>query len=233
MLGFAWLKEGDVQLSPQGVRFADADIQARKVLFREAALEHVTILKQIDSILKRKSDHSITDEFFHDILDEHFSEDEVQRQFDTATNWGRYAEIFDYDRESGRLVQTEAPQTDAVRSTADRPTPTSRQRESGFDSHTESLIESFLREKPAHEEEHHAARILGIPPVVATAADRSLAPARCHHVRRGDRAVLWRGYGRALLVRTIYSDGGNFAQPAGVAGLCRIFAVAHHDRLRA
>jgi NitT/TauT family transport system ATP-binding protein len=77
-------------------------------LFREAALENVTLLKQIDSILKRKSDHAITDEFFHDILDEHFSEEEVQRQFDTAMNWGRYAEIFDYDRESGRLIQTEA-----------------------------------------------------------------------------------------------------------------------------
>jgi NitT/TauT family transport system ATP-binding protein len=108
LLGFAWLKEGDVQLSPQGAAFADADIQRRKVLFREAALEHVTILKQIDSILRRKSDHSIADEFFHDILDEHFSEEEVQRQLDTAMNWGRYAEIFDYDRESGRLTQAEA-----------------------------------------------------------------------------------------------------------------------------
>jgi NitT/TauT family transport system ATP-binding protein len=112
LLGFAWLKEGDVQLSRQGVAFADADIQKRKVLFREAALEHVTILRQIDSVLKRKSDHSIADEFFHDILDEHFSEEEVQRQFDTAMNWGRYAEIFDYDRESGRLLQTEATQTE-------------------------------------------------------------------------------------------------------------------------
>jgi len=107
LLGFARLTEGDVQISPQGVIFADADIQQRKVLFRDAALEHVTILKQIDSILKRKSDHSIADEFFHDILDEHFAEDEVQRQFETAVNWGRYAEIFDYDREKGRLVQTD------------------------------------------------------------------------------------------------------------------------------
>jgi NitT/TauT family transport system ATP-binding protein len=107
LLGFAWLKEGDVQISESGVAFAEADIQARKVLFRKAALQHVTILKQIDSILKRKSDHSIADEFFHDILDEHFAEDEVQRQFETALNWGRYAEIFDYDRESGRLTQTE------------------------------------------------------------------------------------------------------------------------------
>jgi NitT/TauT family transport system ATP-binding protein len=78
-------------------------------LFREAALEHVTILKQIDSILRRKADHSIADEFFHDILDEHFSEDEVQCQFETAMNWGRYAEIFDYDREKNLLVQTEPP----------------------------------------------------------------------------------------------------------------------------
>jgi NitT/TauT family transport system ATP-binding protein len=114
LLGFAWLKEGDVQLSKQGSEFADADIQTRKVLFRQAALEHVTILKQIDSILKRKSDHSIADEFFRDILDDHFSDDEVQRQFDTAMNWGRYAEIFDYDRESGRLVQTEAAQNEAA-----------------------------------------------------------------------------------------------------------------------
>jgi NitT/TauT family transport system ATP-binding protein len=108
LLGFAWLKEGDVQLSPAGVQFADADIQRRKALFRAATLDHVMILKQIDSVLKKKSDHSINDEFFRDILDEHFAADEVQRQFDTAVNWGRYAEIFDYDRESGRLVQTEA-----------------------------------------------------------------------------------------------------------------------------
>jgi NitT/TauT family transport system ATP-binding protein len=107
LLGFAWLKEGDVQLTPQGAAFAEADIQQRKVLFRQAALEHVTILKQIDSILKRKSDHAIAEEFFHDILDEHFAEDEVLRQFETAMNWGRYAEIFDYDRENARLVQPE------------------------------------------------------------------------------------------------------------------------------
>lgn len=119
LLGFAYLKEGDVQISPQGVIFADADIQARKVLFREAALAHVTILKQIDSILRRKLDHSMSDEFFHDILDEHFAEDEVQRQFDTAMNWGRYAELFDYDRETGRLLLTEpAPDVEADNSPA-------------------------------------------------------------------------------------------------------------------
>lgn len=124
LLGFALLKEGDVQITPAGVRFADADIQQRKILFREASLEHVTILKQIDSVLKRKADHSINDEFFHDILDEHFAEDEVLRQFDTAQNWGRYAEIFDYDRDSGRLILSEPPVLNDSASAAKEESPT-------------------------------------------------------------------------------------------------------------
>lgn len=107
LLGFATLKEGDVQITPEGTRFAEADILSRKILFRGAALKHVVILQQIDSILHAKTDHSISEEFFYDILDEHFSQDEVERQFETAMNWGRYAEIFDYDRESHRLILAE------------------------------------------------------------------------------------------------------------------------------
>jgi NitT/TauT family transport system ATP-binding protein len=112
MLGFANLKEGEVEINPEGVAFADSDILTQKVLFREAALRHVAILQSIDSVLHAKSDHSIPEEFFHDILDEHFSQDEVERQLETAMNWGRYAEIFDYDAERGRLVLAEhAPET--------------------------------------------------------------------------------------------------------------------------
>jgi NitT/TauT family transport system ATP-binding protein len=94
------------------VAFADADIQTRKELFRDAAVKNVMVLQQIESILKAKTDHSIPKEFFHDILDEHFSQAEVERQLDTAMNWGRYAEIFDYDSETGRLVPAE-PVSDA------------------------------------------------------------------------------------------------------------------------
>jgi len=123
MLGFATLKEGDVEITAEGKAFADADILKRKVLFREAALQHVAILQQIDNILRAKSDHSIPDEFFHDILDEHFSQDEVERQFETASHWGRYAEIFDVDSKSGRLFLTEpAAETNLQDSPASPPT---------------------------------------------------------------------------------------------------------------
>lgn len=103
LLGFAKLHEGDVVISPEGQAFAAADILTRKLLFRDAALKNVALLQQVDSTLKAKADHAMGIEFFHDILDEHFSEDEVKRQLETALNWGRYAETFDYDSKTGRL----------------------------------------------------------------------------------------------------------------------------------
>ncbi len=103
MLGFAVLNEGDVEITPEGRRFGEADIQMQKEIFREAALKNIAILRLIENTLHAKRDRAIGEEFFRDILDEHFSADEVDRQFETILNWGRYAEIFNYDSETGRL----------------------------------------------------------------------------------------------------------------------------------
>ena len=100
MLGFAELQEGDVAITPEGRAFGEADIQTQKAIFRKAALEHVALLRLIENTLHAKRDRAIGEEFFRDILDEHFSAAEVERQFETALNWGRYAEIFDYDSEN-------------------------------------------------------------------------------------------------------------------------------------
>jgi NitT/TauT family transport system ATP-binding protein len=107
MLGFAALHEGDVEITPVGRTFGAADIQKQKQFFREAALKNIAILRLIENTLHAKRDHAIGEEFFRDILDEHFSADEVERQFETVLNWGRYAEIFDYDSESHRLFHRE------------------------------------------------------------------------------------------------------------------------------
>ena len=115
MLGFAVALRGDVELTPAGKAFAEADIATQKDLFREAALAHVTLLKQINNALASKNDHTMPLEFFRDILDEHFAADEVERQVSTAITWGRYGEIFTYDSESGRLhaVQPVAAEAEA------------------------------------------------------------------------------------------------------------------------
>jgi NitT/TauT family transport system ATP-binding protein len=114
MLGFAVVREGDVEITPEGRKFGEADIQSQKPIFREGALTNIAILRLIENTLHAKRDHAIGEEFFRDILDEHFSSDEVERQFETALNWGRYAEIFDYDSESGRLFHREEADTDEV-----------------------------------------------------------------------------------------------------------------------
>jgi NitT/TauT family transport system ATP-binding protein len=103
LLGFAKSERGDVETTPKGKEFAEADISTRQDLFREAALANVTLLQQMVSALKNKADHAMPLEFFRDVLDEHFAEDEVQRQLDTALNWGRHADIFTYDAESDRV----------------------------------------------------------------------------------------------------------------------------------
>lgn len=108
LLGFLRVQEGDVEITPEGRTFAEADVLKQKVLFRDASLKHVTLLQQIDHALRVKADRAMPDEFFHDLLDEHFSEDEARRQLETAITWGRYAEIFDYDAARGRLVLTES-----------------------------------------------------------------------------------------------------------------------------
>lgn len=106
LLGFINVQEGDVEITQSGKVFAEADILTRKVLFREASLRNVTLLRQIEHALQVKSDHTMPDDFFYDILDDHFTAQEADRQLDTAISWGRYAEIFDYDADNGRLFLT-------------------------------------------------------------------------------------------------------------------------------
>lgn len=103
LLGFATAHEGDVKVTPEGRAFAEADIPARRALFRDAALAHVTLLQKMKSALESKSDHKMPLEFFHDILDEHFTETDVVKQIETALAWGRYAGIFSYDAETENL----------------------------------------------------------------------------------------------------------------------------------
>jgi NitT/TauT family transport system ATP-binding protein len=110
LLGFVKVTEGDVEITPAGLEFANAAILRQKELFRNAALENVALLKQIKRALESKSDHTLPDDFFHDILDEHFTEEETVRQLETAINWGRYAELFDHDSERKRFfIPEETP----------------------------------------------------------------------------------------------------------------------------
>jgi NitT/TauT family transport system ATP-binding protein len=107
MLGLLKLEEGDAIITPEGEAFAKGDIQERKAIFRRAVLANVPLLRQMEQALKAKANRTLPAEFFQDLLDEHFSEEEARRQLETALQWGRYAEIFDFDAASGKMTLTE------------------------------------------------------------------------------------------------------------------------------
>src|ERR1700751_5551811 len=107
LLGLLKLKEGDAILTAEGKAFAHADIQERKEISRKSVLANIPLLRQMQQALKSKTNRTLPAEFFQDLLDEHFSEDEARRQLETAIQWGRYAELFDYDAASGKLTLTE------------------------------------------------------------------------------------------------------------------------------
>jgi NitT/TauT family transport system ATP-binding protein len=118
LLGFLTVSEGDAEITAEGRAFAEADILERKELFSKAALDHVALIRQITRSLEARANHALSDEFFHDILDEHFTESETAMQLDTATLWGRYAELFDHDSVGKRFFTpddaTKANGEDAV-----------------------------------------------------------------------------------------------------------------------
>ncbi len=103
LLGFASVVEGDVIVSDMGRAFAQADILTSKELFRQQVLAHVPLIVTIVQTLREKQKGGMRADFFLDILDEHYPYDEAQRQFATAVDWGRYAELFEYDAVEERL----------------------------------------------------------------------------------------------------------------------------------
>ena len=119
LLGFLTVTEGDAAITPTGAEYANSEILRQKELFRSAAVENVLLLRQIVRAIEANSDRSVTEEFFHDMLDEQFSEDETLRQLETAINWGRYAELFDFDASRRRFIQPEKLPAEADQQSAE------------------------------------------------------------------------------------------------------------------
>jgi NitT/TauT family transport system ATP-binding protein len=103
MLGFAEVAEGDVHLTAIGRDFATTTIQRSKDLFRQQALGRIPVLSSIVSTLKEKKNLGMRSDFFLGIWDDYFPLKEAESQLATAVDWGRYAELFEYDSSEGRL----------------------------------------------------------------------------------------------------------------------------------
>lgn len=103
ILRFAYVKNGDLVLSPAGKLFANADILERKKIFATHLLRYVPLVKHVRRILDERPGHSASKARFLSELEDFLSEEEAGRVLRTVIDWGRYAEIFAYDNNTETL----------------------------------------------------------------------------------------------------------------------------------
>jgi NitT/TauT family transport system ATP-binding protein len=108
MLDFAEVADADIELTPEGKAFTEADILTSKKLFAAAAATRAPLVRAIVRALETTKDGTLNERFFLDLLRRGFSEEEGRAQLDTAIDWGRYAELFDYRADDGELILTPA-----------------------------------------------------------------------------------------------------------------------------
>lgn len=99
-LGFATLKEGDIELSPDGLTFATASLDQRKALFAKNLLTHIPLARHILSVLQTRPSKRAPRSRFLEELEDHLGGDEAQTTLNAVTRWGRFAEVFAYADQS-------------------------------------------------------------------------------------------------------------------------------------
>lgn len=114
LLGFAEVTGRVVQLTEIGQDFANTTILRSKDLFRQQLLARVPVFRSILQTLEEKNSRSMRADFFLDLWDEHFPHEEAERQFATAIDWGRYAELFEYDASEDRLYLPEPSESSSA-----------------------------------------------------------------------------------------------------------------------
>jgi NitT/TauT family transport system ATP-binding protein len=102
LLGWARVAHGDYDLTSEGRRVAAVTVADRKALFRE----RVRDLPLIASILRSLATGApVSRETVLAELRPQVAPPEAERQVDTAVDWGRWAELFDYDADDACFLR--------------------------------------------------------------------------------------------------------------------------------
>lgn len=104
LLTLARIDGSDIELTADGKELAAADILTSKQLFAGQAAKHAPLVRTITQALAATADHTLRTGFFLDLLRRGFSPSEARSQLDTAIDWGRYGELYDYDSDDEELT---------------------------------------------------------------------------------------------------------------------------------
>jgi NitT/TauT family transport system ATP-binding protein len=101
MLRLAEIEGGDIKLTETGKQFAEAGTDDRKKLFQRQLLACVPLAMHIRHVLQERANHVAPKSRFFDELEDHMSSEDAELTLRAVIAWGRYAEVFAYDDDSG------------------------------------------------------------------------------------------------------------------------------------
>jgi NitT/TauT family transport system ATP-binding protein len=102
ILGFVSTPAGDVVLEPLGKQFLDAKINERKLMVREQLKKH-SLFSYFIRLLHGQENKALTKEVVLEHLAMLLPSEKPERQFQTMVNWGRFAELFGYNKDEDRF----------------------------------------------------------------------------------------------------------------------------------
>jgi NitT/TauT family transport system ATP-binding protein len=102
ILGLVTTPAGDVVLEPLGKQFLDVKINERKLMLREQLKKH-GLFSYFIRLLHGTEDKSLNKEIVLEHLAMLLPSEKPERQFITMVNWGRYAELFGYNKDEDRF----------------------------------------------------------------------------------------------------------------------------------
>lgn len=102
ILGLVETPGGDIVLQPLGREFLAGDINQRKLILRER-LRKNGLFNYLVRLLKGQPDRSLDKEVVLEHLAMLLPNEDPERLFSTIVNWGRFAELFGYNKDDDRF----------------------------------------------------------------------------------------------------------------------------------
>ena len=102
LLDFVDTPKQAVTLTARGRTFVKAAPADRKAIWRAALLE-LRIFREIHEYARRTEDRAVSREEVLETLALRMPQENLERMLGTFVRWARYARLFDYDAEAGRL----------------------------------------------------------------------------------------------------------------------------------
>ncbi|MGW2253875.1 ABC transporter ATP-binding protein [Kitasatospora sp. NPDC001660] len=104
LLGLGATSAGRLAITATGREFAAADILTSKQLFARNAARRAPLVRAIVQSLAATEDHKLREDLFLDLLRGGYDAEDARRQLETAIDWGRYGELYDYDADDAEFV---------------------------------------------------------------------------------------------------------------------------------